>query len=113
MPPPCLCGCSSRAKCRNMGWPSAAFSLGQLPGTAGLPCHAPGLGMQEGPGPVMGPRRRARLRKLVTFPRADSQARARHTPAVSPPSPGAPPWARLLNAQAESSLGAPRPGPLL
>lgn len=38
------------------------------------PAMPQGLGVQVGPGPVAGPQRSGQLRKLVTFPRADSQA---------------------------------------
>lgn len=105
----------SGAKCRHMAWPSTAFSLGQLPAGTARPWPGP----ERRWGPVLGPRRSGQLRKLVTLPRADSQARARSMPTVSWPVPSLPrdpPWSGLLTGQAGSfrvlgSLGPScRPG---
>lgn len=109
----------SGTKCRHMAWLSAALSPGQLPAWPSCPAVTR-LRTQVGPGPVLGPRRSGQLRKLVTLPRADSQARARSMPTVPWPVPfllwDLPPRASLLTGQARSfrvlgSLGHPcRPG---
>lgn len=76
----------SGTKCRHMAWPSAALSPGQLPAWPSCPAVTR-LRTQVGSGPVLGPRRSGQLRKLVTLPRADSQARARSLPTVPWPVP--------------------------
>lgn len=65
------------------GLAGCRVSLGQRPGAAELCGCAPGPGNTGGTCPVVGPQRSRQLRELVTFPRADSPARARRMPAVS------------------------------